>query len=120
MACGIIPMLLISGQPFTFMAVIGAMGLMGMIVKNAIVLVDEISRLKDEGVPEHNAVVDAAVSRMNPVLMASLTTIAGMIPLVPDPMYSSMAICIMGGLAVGTIITLLLLPAVYSALYKIK
>ena len=120
MACGIIPMLLISGQPFTFMAVIGAMGLMGMIVKNAIVLVDEISRLKDEGVPEHNAVVDAAVSRMNPVLMASLTTIAGMIPLVPDPMYGSMAICIMGGLAVGTIITLLLLPAVYSALYKIK
>ena len=78
----------------TFMAIIGMMGLIGMMVKNAIVLVDEINRLQ--------------------------TTIVGMIPLVGDPMYGSMAITIMGGLTVGTIITLILLPLIYSALFHIR
>ena len=119
--CGITPSLLGFGQPFTFMAIIGMMGLIGMMVKNAIVLMDEIGRLQEE---EHKApyvaVVEATVSRVRPVLMASLTTIIGMVPLLGDPMYGSMAICIMGGLAMGTIITLILFPLFYTAAFHIK
>ena len=119
--CGIVPSLYFLRQPFTFMAIIGMMGLMGMMVKNAIVLVDEINRLitEEHRYPYH-AVEEATVSRVRPVLMASLTTIVGMIPLVGDPMYGSMAITIMGGLTVGTIITLILLPLFYTALFHIK
>lgn len=119
--CGIVPSLYFLQQPFTFMAIIGMMGLMGMMVKNAIVLVDEINRLiTEEHRHPYHAVVEATVSRVRPVLMASLTTIVGMIPLVGDPMYGSMAITIMGGLTVGTIITLILLPLFYTALFHIK
>lgn len=119
--CGITPSLYLSGQPMTFMAIIGMMGLIGMMVKNAIVLVDEINRLQtEEKANPYTAVVEATVSRVRPVLMASLTTIVGMLPLVTDPMYSSMAITIMGGLTMGTIITLVLLPLFYSALFQIR
>lgn len=119
--CGIVPSLYFLRQPFTFMAIIGMMGLMGMMVKNAIVLVDEINRLiTEEHRHPYHAVVEATVSRVRPVLMASLTTIVGMIPLIGDPMYGSMAITIMGGLTVGTIITLILLPLFYTALFHIK
>ncbi len=118
--CGITPALLLFRQPFTFMAIIGMMGLIGMMVKNAIVLVDEINRLQqEEHLHPYHAVVEATVSRVRPVLMASLTTIMGMIPLVNDPMYGSMAITIMGGLTVGTLITLVLLPIFYTALFHI-
>ena len=119
--CGIAPSLLLTGQPMTFMAIIGMLGLIGMMVKNAIVLVDEIGRLQtEEKSTPYTAVLEATVSRVRPVLMASLTTIVGMIPLVGDPMYSSMAITIMGGLTVGTIITLILLPLFYAALFRIR
>ncbi len=119
--CGITPALLLTGQPMTFMAIIGLQGLIGMMVKNAIVLVDEINRLqREEKALPYTAVVEATVSRVRPVLMASLTTIVGMLPLVPDPMYGSMAILIMGGLMMGTVITLVLLPIFYSALFRIR
>ena len=97
------------------------MGLIVMMVKNAIVLVDEINRLQvEEHVHPYHAVVEATVSRVRPVMMASLTTIVGMIPLVGDPMYGSMAVTIMGGLTIGTIITLILLPLFYTALFSIR
>ena len=119
--CGITPSLLLFRQPFTFMAIIGMMGLIGMMVKNAIVLVDEINRLQiEEHRDPYDSVVEATVSRVRPVLMASLTTIVGMIPLVSDPMYGSMAVTIMGGLTIGTIITLILLPLFYTALFRIR
>ena len=109
--CGIVPALLAFRQPLTFMAIVGMQGLVGMMVKNAIVLVDEINRLcREEHRHPYHAVLEATVSRVRPVLMASLTTIVGMIPLLGDPMYGSMAITIMGGLTVGTLITLVLLP----------
>lgn len=118
--CGITPALLLTGQPLTFMAIIGVMGLIGMMVKNAIVLVDEINRLQtEEKVIPYNAIIEATVSRVRPVLMASLTTIVGMLPLVVDPMYGSLALTIMGGLTMGTIITLVLLPLFYAALFHI-
>lgn len=119
--CGITPALLLSGQPFTFMAMIGMIGLIGMMVKNAIVLVDEVARLQnEEEFTPYNAVIEATVSRVRPVLMASLTTIVGMVPLLGDPMYGAMAVSIMAGLAVGTLITLVLLPVLYSTFYHIS
>lgn len=119
--CGITPALLLTDQPLTFMAIIGIMGLIGMMVKNAIVLVDEINRLQtEEKVNPYNAIIEATVSRVRPVLMASLTTIVGMIPLIPDPMYGSLALTIMGGLTMGTIITLVLLPLFYATLFHIR
>ncbi|MDE6391476.1 MAG: efflux RND transporter permease subunit, partial [Duncaniella sp.] len=118
---GIAPALLLSGTPFTFMAIIGLMGLMGMMMKNVIVLLDEINRQEtEEGRHPYHAVIEASVSRVRPVLMASLTTIVGMIPLLGDPMYGSLAIAIMAGLAAGTVITLILIPLFYTAFYRIK
>ncbi len=117
--CGITPALYFTSTPFTFMAIIGMMGLMGMMTKNTIVLVDEADRLmREKGMPVRQAAIDATVSRVRPVLLASLTTILGMIPLIPDPMYGSLALTIMGGLLIGTMITLLLLPLLYVVFIK--
>jgi multidrug efflux pump subunit AcrB len=119
--CGIVPALLISGTPFTFIAILGFMGLIGMMIKNAIVLIDEITRqINEEHQHPYNAVIIATLSRVRPVLLASMTTIVGMIPLISDAMYSSLAVTIIGGLFMGTIITLLLLPLFYSLFYKVK
>jgi multidrug efflux pump subunit AcrB len=118
---GITPALLFTNTPFTFMAVLGMMGLVGMMIKNAIVLVDEITRLiEEEHQHPYNAIVTATISRVRPVLMASMTTIVGMIPLIGDPMYESMALTIMGGLTMGTLVTLILIPLFYAALFRIK
>ena len=118
---GIIPSLIVFRQPFTFMAIIGVMGLIGMMTKNAIVLVDEINRLyREERRTAFDSVVTATVSRVRPVIMASLTTILGMAPLLGDPMYGSMAITIMAGLTMGTLITLVFLPVVYATLFQVE
>lgn len=119
--CGIVPLLLLTDTPFTFLAILGFMGLIGMMVKNAIVLVDEITRLNsEEGMPLYNAVIHATLSRVRPVMLASFTTIVGMVPLINDPMYSSLAVVVIGGLFVGTVVTLMLLPLFYSILFRIK
>ena len=119
--CGIMPLLLITDTPFTFMAILGFMGLIGMMVKNAIVLVDETTRLQtEEQMHEYEAIIIATLSRTRPVLMASFTTILGMIPLIGDAMYGSLAVTVIGGLAMGTVITLLLLPLFYSVLFKVR
>jgi multidrug efflux pump subunit AcrB len=118
---GITPSLLLTNTPFTFMAVLGMMGLVGMLIKNAIVLIDEITRLTDqEHIDPYRAIIDATTSRVRPVLMASLTTIAGMLPLVSDPMYGSLSVIIMGGLTMGTLITLVLVPLFYATFFRIK
>jgi multidrug efflux pump subunit AcrB len=119
--CGIVPSLLLFRQPFTFMAIVGLLGLLGVMIRNAIVLIDEINRLyKEEHLPAFQATIEATVSRVRPVIMASMTTIVGMAPLLSDPMYGSMALCIMSGLTMGTIITLLFLPVMYSIFFKVK
>ncbi len=119
--CGIVPALLITDTPFTFLAILGLMGLMGMTIKNAIVLVDEITCLTtEERVELYPAIIKATVSRVMPVILASFTTIAGMIPLISDPMYGSLAVTIIGGLLLGTLATLLLLPTLYSVFFKVK
>ena len=117
---GIVPGMILTGQPFTFMAIIGSFGLMGMIVKNAIVLLDEAETLIAGGTEKYYALINATISRTRPVLLASFTTILGMIPLLTDPMYASMAVAIISGLLVGTLITLLFVPILYAAFYSVK
>ena len=117
---GISPALIASQRPFTFLAIIGILGLIGMMVKNAIVLVDEVTRLIKEKMPPYEALITATVSRIRPVTMASLTTILGMLPLLNDPMYGSLAVTIMSGLTAGIIITLFLLPSLYAISFRIS
>ncbi len=119
-AIGIVPGLLIFNQPFSFVAIVGTIGMAGMLIKNSIVLIDEIDLQIITGKRPYDAVLDATVSRVRPVMMASLTTILGMIPLIPDPMYGALAVTIMCGLLVGTIVTLVILPIIYSLMFKIK
>lgn len=116
---GIVPGLLVSGRPFTFMAIIGTIGLVGMLIKNSIVLLDEIQKQIHEGHGGYQAIINATVSRTRPVIMASFTTILGMLPLFTDPMYSSMAVVIISGLLVGTLITLIFVPILYAVFHNI-
>ncbi|MDL2290097.1 efflux RND transporter permease subunit, partial [Paludibacteraceae bacterium OttesenSCG-928-F17] len=110
MFVGVIFGMLISGKTFAFVAIVATLGLMGMIIKNGIVLMDEITLQISEGVEPVKALLDSTASRFRPVMMASLTTILGMIPLLRDPLFGPGAVAIMGGLLIGTLITLLFIP----------
>ena len=112
--------LLITRQPFGFVALLAAMSLAGMMVKNAIVLVDEIDALQAAGQAPFDAVINAAVSRLRPVLLAAGTTVLGVIPLLSDVFWVSMSVVIMFGLTLGAVITMVLLPTIYSLLFGIR
>lgn len=116
---GIIIGFLTTRAYFNFMAIIGALGLIGMMIKNAVVLIDQINLEVHEGKTHLDAIIDSTISRVRPVVMASATTILGMFPLLFDIMFSSMAITVMFGLLVGTLITLLVVPALYAVFYKV-
>lgn len=117
---GIVPGLIATGQPYTFIAIIGTFGLAGMLIKNSIVLLDEIEKQIREGRTRYHAIIDATISRTRPVIMASFTTILGMLPLFFDPMYCSMAVTVICGLLIGTLITLVFVPVLYAAFYGVK
>ena len=117
---GVVVGLLVTGQPFGFVALLGAMSLAGMMIKNAIVLLDQIEIELKEGKEPYTAIVDAAMSRLRPVVLAAGTTILGVIPLLKDVFWVSMAVTIMFGLAFGTALTMLLVPVLYAMLYKVK
>ena len=117
---GVFPSVLLSGKDFGFVAIVGILGLIGMMIKNGIVLIDEISLQISQGKPLDRALIDSSKSRLLPVMMASLTTILGMIPLISDSLFGSLAVTIMGGLAAGTIIILIFIPVLYSLMYKRK
>jgi multidrug efflux pump subunit AcrB len=106
-------------QPFGFMALLGFLSLSGMLIKNSIVLIEEIDRQIGEGVDRFMAVVDSGVSRMRPVMMAAATTILGMIPLLQDAFFVAMAVTIMAGLLVATILTLIFVPVLYTIFFRI-
>ncbi len=112
--------LLVTGQPFGFMALLGFLSLAGMMIKNAIVLIDEINTQIATGKEPFQAIVDSGVSRVRPVSMAALTTVLGMIPLVVDAFYVSMAVTIMFGLAFATVLTLIFVPVLYAIFFSIK
>jgi len=117
---GVTAGLLLAGLPFGFMSILGFLGLTGMLIKNAIVLIDQIEQDLKLGVEPYKAVLDSSVSRMRPVLMASGTTILGMAPLLFDAFYAAMAATIMSGLFAATFLTLVIVPVMYSLVYKIK
>lgn len=117
---GVVITMLLTGKVFNFVAIVGTLGLIGMLIKNGIVLMDEISLQIGRGVEPVTALIDSSQSRLRPVMMASLTTILGMLPLLPDAMFGSLAASIMGGLLFATIITLLFLPVLYALFFKIR
>ncbi|MGB6042963.1 MAG: efflux RND transporter permease subunit [Pirellulales bacterium] len=117
---GVTAGLLVTSQPFGFMALLGFMSLSGMLIKNAIVLVDEIEVQRREGSPQFKAIVDSGVSRLRPVSMAALTTALGMIPLLVDAFFVAMAVTIIAGLVVATVLTMLVLPVFYAIFFRVK
>lgn len=117
---GVVAVMLLTGKTFNFVAIVGTLGLIGMVIKNGIVLMDEITLQLSNGVEPITALIDSAQSRLRPVMMASLTTILGMIPLLSDAMFGSLAASIMGGLLFGTLITLIFLPVLYALFFHIK
>jgi len=117
---GVTAGLLMFNQPFGFMALLGLMSLSGMLIKNAIVLIDQIDFELKSGKKPFDSIVDSGVSRMRPVMMASLTTILGMMPLLTDSFFISMAVTIMFGLGFATILTLIIVPTLYAIFYSIK
>ena len=117
---GIVLGLILLGKSFDFFSVLGLLGLIGMNIKNAIVLVDQIDIEVASGKAPLNAVISATTSRIIPVAMASGTTILGMLPLLFDAMFGGMAATIMGGLLVASALTLFVLPVAYCAIHKIK
>ncbi len=118
--CGVVIGLLVTGKPFSFMALLGLLSLSGMLMKNAIVLVDEIDTQIAEDKEHYDAIIHASVSRIRPVFLAAATTILGMLPLINDPFFASMAVTIMGGLAFATLLTLIAVPVFYALFFKIK
>ena len=112
--------LLLLGAPFGFIALLGFLSLSGMLIKNCIVLVEQIKLELSEGKAAFDAVFDSAVSRVRPVAMAAITTILGMIPLLGDVFFASLAVVIMFGLGFATLLTLLFLPVLYCTVFKIK
>ena len=117
---GIVLGLLVLGKSFDFFAILGLLGLIGMNIKNAIVLVDQIDIENQSGLDPRKAVIKATISRIVPVAMASGTTILGMLPLLFDAMFGGMAATIMGGLLVASALTLFVLPVAYCAIHRIK
>ena len=117
---GITAGLLGFNQPFSFMALLGAMSLAGMMIKNSIVLLDEIDINLAAGKSAYQSVVDAAVSRLRPVALAALTTVLGVLPLVQDIFWVAMATTIAAGLAFGALLTMFLVPVMYVVFYRVR
>lgn len=111
--------LLLTGAEFGFMPILGVLSLTGMLIKNAIVLIDEANSLVGRGIDPYDAIVTSAVSRSRPVTMAALTTVLGMIPLLTDVFFKDMAIVIMFGLSFATVLTLLVVPLLYVVVYGV-
>ncbi|TLP43437.1 efflux RND transporter permease subunit [Cohaesibacter sp. CAU 1516] len=118
---GVTSGLLTFNQPFAFTALLGFLSLSGMLLKNGIVLIEEIKRLnEEEGLNMHDSITRAAVSRMRPVTMAAITTVLGLIPLLSDVFFAPLAVTIMFGLAAATILTLIVVPVLFSIFYGVS
>jgi multidrug efflux pump subunit AcrB len=117
---GVIYGLLFSGVPFGFVALLAAMSLAGMMVKNALVLIDEIGAGLERGLNRYDATIEAAVSRLRPVVLAAATTVLGVVPLLQDVFWVGMSVVIMAGLSFGTVLTMILVPTLYAMIYGLK
>ncbi|MCZ6827375.1 MAG: efflux RND transporter permease subunit, partial [Gammaproteobacteria bacterium] len=116
---GITAILLPTQTAFGFMALLGAMSLIGLMIKNAIVLLDEIEANKKNGLEPYDALVAAGMSRVMPVVLGAATTVLGVVPLIQDAFWVAMALTMMFGLMVGTVLTMVLVPTFYATVYRI-
>ena len=116
---GITSGLLLTQTPFGFIALLGAMSLSGMMIKNVVVLLDEVNANLRKGLSPYNAVVEGAVSRLNPVVNAAGTTVLGVLPMLQDVFWVALAVTIFFGLIVGTVLTMVVVPTLYALLYRI-
>ncbi|MEL4181191.1 efflux RND transporter permease subunit [Roseateles sp. PN1] len=117
---GVAAALLIFNQPFGFVALLGVIALMGMIMRNSVILIDQIEQDRARGVPDWSAVVESAVRRFRPIVLTAAAAVLAMVPLSRSVFWGPMAVAIMGGLIVATALTLLALPAMYAAWFRIK
>ena len=117
---GIAGALLVLNRPFGFVALLGVIALMGMIMRNSVILIDQIEQDRAKGVPTWNAIVEAAVRRFRPIILTAAAAVLAMIPLSRSVFWGPMAVAIMGGLIVATVLTLLSLPAMYAAWFRVK
>ena len=116
---GVVAGLLITGENFGFVALLGTMSLAGMMIKNGIVLLDQAKIESEAGKTHYEAITAAAISRLRPVVLAAATTVLGVMPLLPDVFWVSLAVAIMFGLSFGTVLTMIVIPALYSLFYRL-
>lgn len=116
---GVVVGLVSTGTPMEFMAILGLLSLSGLLIKNAIVLVDQMDLEIGEGKPRYDAVIDSAASRVRPVMMGSLTTVLGVLPLMGDAFFRSMAVVLVFGLSFATLLTLVIIPVLYAIIFNI-
>jgi len=117
---GVTFFLLIFQKPFGFVAMLGTIALAGMIMRNAVILVDQIGQDMDQGLSTWDAIIESTVRRFRPIVLTALTAVLAMIPLSRSVFFGPMAVAIMGGLIVATALTLLFLPALYAAWFRVK
>ncbi|MDQ3270772.1 MAG: efflux RND transporter permease subunit, partial [Pseudomonadota bacterium] len=117
---GVAGALLLLGRPFGFVALLGVIALMGMIQRNSVILIDQIEQDRAAGIPAWDAIVESAVRRLRPIVLTAAAAVLAMIPLSRSVFWGPMAVAIMGGLIVATVLTLLALPAMYAAWFRVK
>ena len=117
---GIVAALLLFHQPLGFVAILGILSLLGMIARNAVILIEQIDFELAQGLDPWNAVIEASVSRFRPIMLTAISTVLGLIPIAVTIFWGPMAIAVMGGLLVATVLTLIFLPALYVAWFRIK
>jgi len=110
--------LLVSNRPLGFVAILGVLALIGMIIKNAVILIGQIEAERAAGKSIREAVLDASSARFTPIMLTAVSTVLGMIPIAPTVFWGPMAFAIMGGLLVATLLTLIFLPALYVAVAR--
>ena len=117
---GVAMSLLLLNRPFGFVALLGVIALMGMIQRNSVILIDQIEQDRAKGIPAWDAIVESAVRRLRPIVLTAAAAVLAMIPLSRSEFWGPMAVAIMGGLVVATVLTLLALPAMYAAWFRVK
>ena len=117
---GVVAALLLSNKPLGFVAILGVLALTGMIARNSVILIDQIEKEKAQGLHPWDAVIEATAHRFRPILLTASAAILGMIPIAPTVFWGPMAYAIMGGLAIATLLTLVFVPALYVAWFRIK
>ena len=117
---GVVPTLLIFNQPFGFNAILGLIGLSGILMRNTLILIEQIKSNKNDGLDDYHAVVEATVQRARPVVLTAMAAVLAFIPLTTSVFWGSMAYTLIGGTAVGTFLILLFLPALYAIWFRVR